>query len=266
MRVLVTGGEGFIGTHLMDKLSDTAYSYDLKSDKDILDREKLESVMGVCDVVVHLAALTSVPLSIENPIKYYRTNVTGTASVVLAAEKVGVKKIIYAGSSSSYQPESSPYARSKYLGEEIVKQFSGDKVVLRFFNVFGPGQNPDYAGVIPRFFEGIHDGEIEIFGDGKQTRDFTHVEDVVMGIKAAIDKDVETDDVVDLGYGDPTSINDLAEYILGSVGKPVSIKRSSQREEVRHSKADPTVANMWLDWMPKKPFYDRLEEFIHEAY
>jgi len=264
--ILVTGSEGFIGMHLMKTLGFRAKGYDLKSGQDILDREKLGQALKGCESIIHLAALTSVPLSIERPFDYYRTNVIGTVTLLAEAEKAGIKKIVYAGSSSAYQPESSPYARSKYLAEEVIKTFSGKVVIPRFFNVFGPGQNPDYAGVIPKFLECFRNERVPvIYGDGFQTRDFTHVLDVVKGVIACHDIDVETKEPVDLGYGTPITINDLFKTMAEMFGAPAVVRYTPQREEVRHSRADPTVANLHFDWMPEMLFQDRLEMFIDES-
>ena len=215
----VTGGAGFIGSHLVEALlargarvtviddltSGTLDNLPLSDDRlsvhegSILDRGQVLSAIRGCSVVFHHAALVSVPESLERPDEYRMVNVEGTRSVLEACVSSGVSRLVYAGSCSAYgnleglpKTESdpvdptSPYAATKLEGELLVEQFSGsgslDTVRLRYFNIFGPRQAHDsaYAAVVPKFVEAFESGSIPlVFGDGGQTRDFIHVLDVV---------------------------------------------------------------------------------------
>ena len=234
--VLVTGGNGFIGTHLCRLLHNNGHSV-ISLDivhtgnhpwecltADIRDSMHLEEV----DWIVHLAAQISVPLSVDNPDETLSINVDGTSSIIRAAEAASVKKIIFASSAAIYGdcdeipiPESapltpqSPYAVSKIVGEELIKRSTIQTCSLRFFNVYGPGQSAEggYAAVIPAFKKAIQLGkECRIFGDGTQVRDFIHVYDLVKIILLSLESsDLPSEMNVASGIG--TSVLDLVQLL-----------------------------------------------------
>jgi nucleoside-diphosphate-sugar epimerase len=250
---LVTGGAGFIGSHLVDELTsmnDEVVVYDdfstgLRSnletsmprvvEADLRDLPALERAMKGCTHVVHLGALGSVPRSITDPISTNAVNIDGTLNVLVAARNVGVERVVYASSSSIYgntptlpKHESmpfaprSPYALSKVAGEEYGRIFSevyGMSVVaLRFFNVFGPRQRPDsqYAAVIPRWIDSLMEGERPtIYGDGTQTRDFTFVKNNVAAISLAATADPQKvrGRAFNIACGSRYSLLDLLTYL-----------------------------------------------------
>ena len=235
--VLVTGGAGFIGTHLCKHLHDLGHqviSLDCNhvGDKpwgcvaaDIRDSLELDGI----DIIVHLAAQISVPISIEHPDETLSVNVDGTSSIIAAAESSGVKRILFASSAAVYGDSDqvpiseeaplipqSPYAVSKIIGEELLRRSEIESCSFRFFNVYGPNQSAEggYAAVIPAFKKAIAEGkECTIFGDGTQIRDFIHVDDLVriIGLAIAAEKlPLE----LNIASGEATSLLDLIE-ILG---------------------------------------------------
>ncbi len=291
-RFVVTGGAGFIGTNLAFELVSQAYEVlvvdDLSAGNakclpeqvtfkqlDIRDTDALSAILKEGDIIVHLAALPRVQFSIEHPIETHDVNVTGTLSVLEAARKSGVQKIIYAASSSVYgdqeslpltldmppQPKS-PYALHKYVGEVYMKLWAdlyGLKTVsLRFFNVYGPHLDPDgpYALVIGRFIKQALLGEsLTVTGDGTQTRDFTHVLDVVDAIqKAALADTVGQGEVLNVGAGQQTSIIDLARMISSD------ITFVPPRIEPKHTLADISETRRLLDWNPKIGIHKGVQE------
>jgi len=235
--VMVTGGAGFIGTHLCKHLHDLGHqviSLDCNhvGDKpwgcvaaDIRDSLELDGI----DIIVHLAAQISVPISIEHPDETLSVNVDGTSSIIAAAESSGVKRILFASSAAVYGDSDqvpiseeaplipqSPYAVSKIIGEELLRRSEIESCSFRFFNVYGPNQSAEggYAAVIPAFKKAIAEGkECTIFGDGTQIRDFIHVDDLVriIGLAIAAEKlPLE----LNIASGEATSLLDLIE-ILG---------------------------------------------------
>lgn len=268
MKTLCTGSHGFIGTHLM-KLIPDMIPYDVKniSEENILDQERFIRYLkkNNIEAVVHLAAYTSVEESREHPITYIKNNVYGTALVIEAAIKAGVKKIVYASSSSAYEPSSTPYAFSKYAPEILLDYYKDqiNTVALRFFNIYGQGQNPNYAGVIPLFIKGINEGKITIYGDGEQTRDFITVEDICRGIKAALDENIPSGEVIDLGTGMNTSINALASLLGVILTKPFETEYLEARKEVKHSCADTTKMRELLNIQETIPLEKGLRDFIN---
>ena len=289
---LVTGGAGFIGTNVVhflvehghtvkvvddltagkrERLPDSIDFYEL----DIRDTAALSTVCEGVDVLIHLAALPRLQFSIDHPQVAHDVNITGTLSVLEAARAAGVKRIVYAASSSAYgdqeilplttdlppQPKT-PYALQKYVGEAYMKLWSelfGLKTVsLRFFNVYGPHLDPDgaYALVIGRFLKLASQGQpLTVVGDGEQTRDFTHVRDVVSALYQAAQSDhVGRGEVFNVGAGIQTSINELAKLIGGHVTYVPA------RIEAKHSLADIEVTKKVLNWEPKV----RLEDGIAE--
>ncbi len=234
--VLVTGGAGFIGTHLCRYLHDSGHqviSLDVNQvgeqpwdcvTGDIRDDLQLDGI----DVIVHLAAQISVPRSIDNPDETLSINVDGTSSILSVAEASGVKRILFASSAAVYGdsqqipiPEDaplipqSPYAVSKIVGEELLKRSSIETCSFRFFNVYGPDQSAEggYAAVIPAFKKAISEGiECTIFGDGTQVRDFIHVTDLTRIIGLAIEaKELPAE--LNLASGEATSLLDLIENL-----------------------------------------------------
>ena len=235
--IMVTGGAGFIGTHLCKHLHDSGHqiiSLDCNhvGDKpwgcvnaDIRDSLELDGI----DIIVHLAAQISVPISIEHPDETLSVNVDGTSSIIAAAESSGVKRILFASSAAVYGDSDqvpvseeaplipqSPYAVSKIIGEELLRRSEIESCSLRFFNVYGPNQSAEggYAAVIPAFKKAIAEGkECTIFGDGTQIRDFIHIDDLVriIGLAIAAEKlPLE----LNIASGEATSLLDLIE-ILG---------------------------------------------------
>jgi UDP-glucose 4-epimerase len=281
-KFLVTGGAGFIGTNLCKSLAAGGHEIIIVDNLsggnantipegaalyrlDIRKTEPLSVLMRGVDVVVHLAALPRVQFSLDNPVESHDVNVNGTLSVLEAAKRVGVKRIVYAASSSAYgdqetlplsldlQPQpKSPYALHKYIGEEYMKLWSQlcsvETISLRFFNVYGPHLDPDgpYALVIGRFLKlAAEQKPLPITGDGEQTRDFTHVSDVVAAIeKAAMATTVGKGEVLNVGAGKQTSINTLAQMI----GGPVEYVPS--RLEPKHTCADISQTSQVLGWVP----------------
>jgi nucleoside-diphosphate-sugar epimerase len=233
---------------------------------DIRDTTALCAVFRAGDIIVHLAALPRVQFSIESPVETHDVNVTGTLSVLEAAKKAGVKRIVYAASSSAYgdqatlplrpdmspQPKS-PYALQKYIGEVYMKLWAElygiETVSLRFFNVYGPHLDPDgpYALVIGRFLKLAQEGKpLTITGDGSQTRDFTHVADVIAAIlKAGVADSVGSGEVLNVGAGTQTSIKTLALMISDA------IEYIPPRLEPAHTLADITQTQKLLKWTPQ---------------
>lgn len=234
--VLVTGGAGFIGTHLcrhLHRLGHHVISLDINHlgeapwecvTADIRDSLQLEGI----DAIVHLAAQISVPRSIENPDETLSINVDGTSSLLSAAEAASVKKILFASSAAVYGDcdeipisesapliPQSPYAVSKIVGEELLRRSHIQTCSLRFFNVYGPGQSASggYAAVIPAFKKAIqNDEQCTIFGDGTQVRDFIHVHDLVRIISLALDVD-RLPNEMNIASGDGTSLLDLINIL-----------------------------------------------------
>lgn len=280
---LVTGGAGFIGTNLVEYLVKEGHTTIVVDDLsagdakrlppeaifhqlDIRDTAALTKVCAGVDVVVHLAALPRVQFSIASPVKTHDVNVNGTLSVLEAARAAGVKRVVYAASSSAYgnqdvlplsinlspQPKS-PYALHKYIGEEYMRLWSAlfgiETVSLRFFNVYGPHLDPDgpYALVIGRFLKLALEGKpLTITGDGEQTRDFTHVSDVIVAVMhAGTLTSVGKGEVFNVGAGKQTSINELARMIGGIT------EHIPSRLEPKHTMADISLTKEQLEWEPK---------------
>jgi nucleoside-diphosphate-sugar epimerase len=292
MRLLVTGGAGFIGSHLVrrllveghevrvldnlytgrrENLEDVARQIEL-IDGDVRELERTRRASKACEAVFHLAAVPSVPRSIADPITTHETNATGTVNVLLAARDAGAGRVVFASSSSIYgsaeelpkrestgpQPIS-PYAISKLAGENychsFFELFGLETVALRYFNVFGPRQDPDsqYAAVVPKFIRAFKAGQSPtIFGDGEQSRDFTYVGNVVEANLAALARPGVAGRVYNIACGQRTTLNELAAIIREQTGAVVEALHGPPRAgEVRHSHADVSLARRELGYEPR---------------
>lgn len=297
----MTGGAGFIGSNLVEELHDLGEvsviddlstgdieNIELLVDKgvnfieaSILDNEKLVDVSRGIDYIFHQAALPSVSRSIDDPVKSNLINVSGTLNVLEAARKNHVKKVVYASSSAVYgdtvelpisesmKPNPlSPYAVSKLAAEYYCRVYSHiygtPTVCLRYFNVFGPRQNPysNYSAVIPKFISHILEGKAPtINGDGSITRDFVFVKDVVHANIQAIKTQAEG--VFNIANGKQTSLKELAELIMNRVGTKVEIIYGPNRTgDVQDSFADITEAKDKLQYVPKYDIKKGLKETI----
>ena len=295
-KVIVTGGAGFVGAHLTQALldrGDEVHVVDtliagtrervpqgaILHEIDIRDTEALVPLCSGAHSLFHCAALPRVQFSIENPMETHAVNITGTLSVLEAARKADVGRVIYSASSSAYgdqkilplvesmvaQPKS-PYGLQKYVGELLCKVWNEvyglSTVSLRYFNVYGPGLDPSgpYALVIGKFLAQRKKGEpLTIAGEGEQTRDFTHVRDVVRAnILAAESQNVGKGEVLNIGAGRATSIKTLAELI----GGPTTFVPA--RLEPKHTKADSHLAKELLGWEPMVPFEEGIAELKKE--
>ncbi len=282
-KVVVTGGSGFIGSNLVDELVARGYeveNIDLVIGRDIRKLDQIKPLFAGAKYVFHLAALPRVQYSIEHPVETNETNVVGTLNVLLAAKEAGVAKVIYSASSSAYgdqeimplvetllaQPKS-PYGLQKHIGEMYARVFSEvynlPTVSLRYFNVYGPRQNPDgaYALVIGKFIKQKKEGQpLTITGDGEQTRDFTHVRDVVRAnILAAENSKVGKGEVINIGAGRNFSVNKIAELIGGEK------EYLPARLEPKHTLADNRLAKELLGWEPQVKLEDGIKELLHDA-
>lgn len=302
MNILVTGGAGFIGSHLVDALCSAGNSVrvldDLSSGFEhnlnpaatflrgsIADSEVVSAAVGGCEVVYHLGALGSVARSVEDPRQSDVANTHGTLTMLDAAQRSGVRVVVAASSSSVYggadirpTPETaplrprSPYAVTKLAGEHYMRVFSElhglHTVSLRFFNVFGPRQRPDseYAAVIPRFTRAALNGDSpEVHGDGTQTRDFTFVADVVAALQAAAISDpaVTSGRAYNIAAGHSNSLLDVLEALGDITGRTVEPHFVGARAgDVRHSQADPSAALADMGWKATVSFRDGLEQGV----
>lgn len=290
-RALVTGGAGFIGGHLVEGLLAAGWSVRVIDDLstgsernlaharerieftrgDIRDADVLKRVMDGVEVVFHQAAMASVPRSVAMPLLTNSINVDGTLLVLETARQSGVRRVVYAASSSAYgdtevlpKTESlpatplSPYALQKHTGEvycRLYRELYGlETVALRYFNIFGPRQDPnsDYAAVIPSFVTAALAGRPPvIYGDGEQTRDFTYVENAVQANLRAADSQRASGRVINIAAGKRTSLNRLWQAIREIVGVDLEAHHAAPREgDVRDSLADLTLASELLDYAP----------------
>jgi UDP-glucose 4-epimerase len=288
---LVTGGAGFIGSHLVDALLQRGHTVRVLDnfstgdpanlenareqarviDGDITDLTTVQAAMQGVEVVFHQAALASVPRSIADPLATHQACVTGTLHVLLAAKEAGVRRVVYAASSSAYGASTrlpkreddptlplSPYAVAKLAGEQYCAAFSGvyglETVRLRYFNVFGPRQSPrsQYAAVIPKFIEAMTAGRRPVLhGDGEQSRDFTFVADVVQANLLAAEAPGVSGNVYNIACGRRTSLLELVAHLntlLESDIKPVHDE--ARAGDVRHSQASIDRARADLGYEP----------------
>ncbi|MGI8639004.1 MAG: SDR family oxidoreductase [Pyrinomonadaceae bacterium] len=289
-KCLVTGGAGFIGSNLADELIRqgakvtildnfiTGFRENLEEIKgdfdfvkgDLNDDEMLEKSLEGVSVVFHQAALPSVPRSVENPTETHQACVNGTFNLLLKAKENNVRRVIYAASSSAYGDQKilpkvetmlpeplSPYAAAKLMGEYYCQVFSRvyglDTICLRYFNVFGPRQNPSsmYSGVISRFIDALMSEQIPIiFGDGEQSRDFTFIANVVDANIKAAQTSQGIGEIINAANGERISLNELLEVLKKITGKE-NVKADYQPDrqgDVKHSQADNTRAKEWLGY------------------
>lgn len=303
MRFVVTGGAGFIGSHIAESLArrddevvivDNLFSGRMENIRHLVntptvtfvngsvtDQKLLQKACIGADGIFHEAAITSVPRSVKDPVATNEANVSGTLNVLVAAQKCGIKKILYASSSSVYgdtptlpkhedmtpNPKS-PYAVTKLTGEYYLKVFQElygiDTVSLRYFNVFGPRQDPksEYSAVIPKFITRVlhHESPI-IYGDGSQTRDFTFVRDVVQANLRAMDSNARG--IFNVAYGNRISLVDLAHTIMDSLGENLSLKYEPPRSgDIHDSLAAISAAQKAFGYAPEYTVKTGLEETI----
>jgi len=306
-RYLVTGGAGFIGSHIAERLLRDGHEVRILDNLATGKRENVEAIrpagpgrlewleedvrdLAACrracagvEYVLHEAALGSVPRSVENPGETTAVNVLGTVNVFQAAREAKVRRVVWASSSSVYgdtptlpkheqMPLSprSPYAAGKLAGEEFARVFAGTMdlpvVSLRYFNVFGPRQDPDsqYAAVIPRFIRALVEGKRPtVYGDGEQSRDFTYVDNVVQVNLAACGKGPGRGEAVNVACGDRYTLNDLLrclETILGVKADPEYLP--PRAGDVRHSQAAIDQAVSLFGFKPTVGFEDGLARTV----
>ena len=300
MKILVTGGAGFIGSNTVDELVRRGHSVvvldDLSSGKEdnlaevrskitfmkgsITDIEAVQKAMVQADYVIHLAARTSVPRSVKDPVDTNRINVDGTLNVLVAARDNKVKRVVFAASSSAYGdtpklPKSedmqpvpiSPYGVSKYVGELYAQTFGRcyglENVCLRYFNIFGPRQDPDspYSGVLSRFSAAFLDSTPPVvFGDGEQTRDFTYVDNAVLANTLACEAPSASGRTFNVGTGHAVSLNQVLQMLQKASGKTLETKYEPSREgDIRDSLADIRLAKEFLGYEPAVLFEEGLE-------
>jgi UDP-glucose 4-epimerase len=296
---LVTGGAGFVGSHLVESLIDSGWKVTVLDNLvtgstanlshvtstnlrlhvgSITDVGTLEKQMEGVDVVFHLAALADIVPSINDPLSYFETNVKGTVNVMEAARRNGVRKVLYAASSSCYGVTSElpttelapistqyPYALTKWLGEEIVRHwgrvYGVPWVSLRLFNVYGPRSRTSgaYGAVIGVFLaQKLAAKALTIVGDGEQTRDFTYVADVARAFTLAAESEVEGQ-VFNVGSGRSYSVNHLANLIGG---RRTNIPQRPGEPAVTF--ADISKIKSWLGWEPRFSFEDGLDQVLSQ--
>ncbi len=299
MRYLVTGGAGFIGSALVEELIRRSHSVVVLDDLSTGKAANLSSSAGkvefidgsICDFpkvqaacrsvacVFHLAARTSVPRSVQDPLETNRVNVDGTLNVLVAARDAKVRRIVFAASSAAYGesptlPKTetmpavpvSPYGTSKLIGELYAQTFGRvyglENVSLRYFNVFGPRQDPGspYSGVLSRFITALLEGSPPVvFGDGEQSRDFTYVENVVDATLRAAEATGVSGMVFNVGTGSRTTLNQTLKLLEKISGKPVQARYEPPRHgDIRDSQADIGLARRLLGYEPRVGFEEGL--------
>jgi UDP-glucose 4-epimerase len=310
-RVCVTGGAGFIGSHVCEALVKhgalVSVIDDLSNGRrenlasvfeevrfgqgSILDGRALREAMRGSEIVFHLAAIASVPRSVKEPVAYFEVNARGTIEVLEAARAAGVKRVVYAASSSAYGDSTelpkresmspmplSPYASAKFAGEHFLRTYCAcyglSGISLRYFNIFGPRQRPDspYAAVIPRFAEAmLNDRKPVIFGDGKQTRDFTYVENAVSAnLLAGASRKPLHGEVVNIACGESFSLLQLVKAMAKHLNVRADVEFAPPRVgEVLHSCASIGAARELIGYKPLVKFDEglkrTLDEFVRAA-
>ena len=300
---LVTGGAGFIGSNLVrhvlargdnvrvldnfstgkrENIEEVASQIELV-EGDLCDAEKVRQAVDSVDYILHQAALPSVPRSVELPLESHASNTTGTLMLLQAARDGKVRRLVYASSSSAYganetlpKQESmrtepmSPYAVAKLASEHYClifhKLYGLETVALRYFNIFGPRQDPNspYSGVISQFIDALASNKTPvIFGDGGQTRDFTYIDNVAQANLAACHSKKGVGRVFNIGCGQRFSINQLWESMAAQAGvDTVAEYRDSRPGDVRHSLADITRAKEDLGYVPRVDFAQGLKQTL----
>jgi UDP-glucose 4-epimerase len=300
MRYLVTGGAGFIGSNTVDELVQRGHSVvvldDLSGGKEdnlaevrnkitiikgsITDIEVVRKAMHEAEYVLHLGARTSVPRSVKDPLETNRINIEGTLNVLVAAKEMKVKRVVFAASSSAYgetpalpkaetmQPQPiSPYGVTKYVGElygqAFLRCYGLETVSLRYFNIFGPRQDPSspYSGVLAKFCTAfLEDTEPVVFGDGEQTRDFTFVDNAVHANLLACEAPNVAGKVFNVGCGDRISLNQVLQTLQKIADKTLETKYEPPRDgDIRDSQADISQARAFLGYDPKVAFEEGLK-------
>jgi UDP-glucose 4-epimerase len=303
MKILVTGGAGFIGSHLVEALVQKGHRVRVLDDFSSGKRENLAAVQGDVEVlagdcadpeaarravkgmevVYHEGAVPSVARSVKDPLLSHQANATATMSMLVAARDAGVRRFLYAGSSSVYGDARelpkretmtpaplSPYAAGKLAGEHYVRIFSGlygmETLTLRYFNVFGPRQDPGspYSGVISIFATRLLAGRVPvIYGDGNQSRDFTYVDNVVNGNLRALTAKGLCGQVVNVATGHRVTLKQLLAATAREIGVPARAEhRAARPGDVRHSLADISRARKLLGYKPLVSFADGLKKTL----
>jgi len=299
---LVTGGAGFIGSHLACELARRGERVRVVDNLSTGKRKNLDVVAGAefiegdladldvarravqgVDHVLHQAAIPSVPRSVNDPITSNRSNIDATLNILVAARDAGVKRLVYAGSSSAYGDTPtlpkhedmtaaplSPYALQKLVGEQYCQMFTRlygfETVTIRYFNVFGPRQDPSspYSGVISLFISALVDGRRPtIYGDGEQTRDFTYVANVVDGVLRACQAPGAAGETINVATGGRISLNQLfAELRALTAASVDAIYADPRPGDVKHSQADISKARRLLGYEPHVPFGEGLKRTL----
>jgi UDP-glucose 4-epimerase len=297
---LVTGGAGFIGSHLVEALLkrgevvrvadnfSTGKRANVPAGVELVEGDlasegvALRAVAG-CDYVLHQAAIPSVPRSVNDPLGTHRANVDSTLQILVAARDVGVKRVVFAGSSSTYGNSAvlpkredmraapvTPYALQKFVGEQYCQLFTSlyglETVTTRYFNVFGPRQSPDspYSGVISLFIKALMARQAPlVHGDGRQTRDFTYVTNVVDGVLRAATADGVAGEVINIATGGRISLLGLVRAAQLELGTDVAPTHSPVREgDVKDSQADIFKARKLLGYEPTVSFEEGLRHTV----
>ncbi len=300
-RVLVTGGAGLVGHRLVDQLITEGYEVVVVDNfstgtntrfegdqaelvrADIRDYSTLRETTSRADFVVHLAANTSVPYSLENPVETHEVNVVGTVNALRASVDNEVHRFVYASSCAVYGEARhipigenhplhplSPYAQSKIDAEEYCRKFRQESglqtVCMRFFNVYGTGNSHNhYSGVVTQFFERLRrDQPPMIYGTGEQFRDFVHVDDVVGAIIKVMESPRPPDEVYNIGSGNAVRIQDLAEIITRSLRKSIQpVHLPPRAGDIMRSQADITKATSELGFRPRISFEEGLKAIVN---
>jgi UDP-glucose 4-epimerase len=297
---LVTGGAGFIGSHLVEELVRRGQTVRVADDLSTGRRENIPSglefiegdlsdpataskAVSGCEIVLHQAAIPSVPRSVKDPLGSHRANVDATLAVLVAARDAGVRRVVFAGSSSIYGNAATlpkredmrpapltPYALQKLFSEEYCQMFTRfyglETVTTRYFNVFGPRQQPGspYSGVISLFTGALALGRAPvIYGDGRQTRDFTYVADVVTGVLLAATTPDVSGEIINLACGGRISLLELVRVLQTELGTNIAPTFEPGREgDVHDSQADIAKARRLLGYEPAVPFDEGIRRTV----